>query len=29
MRKICAEYLSERYTLEVIDIYQYPEAEAA
>ena len=26
MRKICAEYLSERYTLEVIDIYQHPEA---
>ena len=26
MRKICAEYLTERYTLEVIDIYQHPEA---
>ena len=26
MRKICAEHLSERYTLEVIDIYQHPEA---
>jgi circadian clock protein KaiB len=26
MRKICAEHLSERYTLEVIDIYQNPEA---
>jgi circadian clock protein KaiB len=26
MRRICAEYLSERYTLEVIDIYQHPEA---
>ncbi len=25
MRKICAEFLSERYTLEVIDIYQHPE----
>src|SRR3954464_10321403 len=26
MRRICAEYLSDRYTLEVIDIYQHPEA---
>jgi circadian clock protein KaiB len=26
MRRICTEYLSERYTLEVIDIYQHPEA---
>jgi circadian clock protein KaiB len=26
MRNICAEYLTERYTLEVIDIYQHPEA---
>jgi circadian clock protein KaiB len=26
MRRSCAEYLSERYTLEVIDIYQHPEA---
>jgi circadian clock protein KaiB len=26
MRRICAEYLSQRYTLEVIDIYQHPEA---
>ena len=26
MRKICAEHLSERYTLEVIDIYLNPEA---
>ena len=26
MRRICAEHLSERYTLEVIDIYQHPEA---
>jgi circadian clock protein KaiB len=26
MRRICAEHLSERYTLEVIDVYQHPEA---
>jgi circadian clock protein KaiB len=26
MRKICAEHLSSRYTLEVIDIYLHPEA---
>ena len=26
MRKICAEYLSDRYTLDVIDIYKNPEA---
>ena len=26
MRKICAEHLSDRYTLEVIDIYLHPEA---
>jgi circadian clock protein KaiB len=26
MRKICAEHLSARYTLEVIDIYLHPEA---
>jgi circadian clock protein KaiB len=26
MRKICAEHLSERYTLEVIDIYLNPGA---
>jgi circadian clock protein KaiB len=26
MRRICAEYLSQHYTLEVIDIYQHPEA---
>jgi circadian clock protein KaiB len=26
MRRICAEHLSDRYTLEVIDIYQNPEA---
>ena len=26
MRRICAEYLDQRYTLEVIDIYQHPEA---
>jgi circadian clock protein KaiB len=26
MRRICAEHLSQRYTLEVIDIYQHPEA---
>ena len=26
MRRICAEHLSGRYTLEVIDIYQHPEA---
>src|SRR4051812_49940372 len=26
MRRICADYLSDRYTLEVIDIYQHPEA---
>jgi circadian clock protein KaiB len=26
MRRICAEHLSDRYTLEVIDIYQHPEA---
>ena len=25
MRRICAEHLSGRYTLEVIDIYQHPE----
>jgi circadian clock protein KaiB len=26
MRRICAEYLSDRYSLEIIDIYQHPEA---
>jgi circadian clock protein KaiB len=26
MRRICAEHLSDRYTLEVIDIYLHPEA---
>jgi circadian clock protein KaiB len=26
MRRICAQHLSQRYTLEVIDIYQNPEA---
>lgn len=26
MRKICAEHLSDRYILEVIDIYLHPEA---
>jgi circadian clock protein KaiB len=26
MRRICAEHLSDRYTLEVIDIYLNPEA---
>ncbi|MFL6305094.1 MAG: circadian clock KaiB family protein [Candidatus Sulfotelmatobacter sp.] len=26
MQKICKEHLSERYTLEVIDIYLHPEA---
>ena len=26
MRRICAEHLAEHYTLEVIDIYQHPEA---
>jgi circadian clock protein KaiB len=26
MRRICAEYLSQRYTLEIIDIYLHPEA---
>jgi circadian clock protein KaiB len=26
MRKICLEHLSDRYTLEVIDIYLHPEA---
>ena len=26
MRKICAEHLSDRYKLEVIDIYLHPEA---
>src|SRR3954468_24762320 len=26
MRKICAEHISARYTLEVIDIYLHPEA---
>ena len=26
MRRICAEYLDQHYTLEVIDIYQHPEA---
>jgi circadian clock protein KaiB len=26
MRRICAEHLSQRYNLEVIDIYQHPEA---
>jgi circadian clock protein KaiB len=26
MRKICAEFLSDRYTLDVIDIYKNPEA---
>ena len=26
MRRICAEHLAGRYTLEVIDIYQHPEA---
>ena len=25
MRRICAEHLSGRYSLEVIDIYQHPE----
>jgi circadian clock protein KaiB len=25
MRKICTEHLSDRYTLEVIDIYLHPE----
>jgi circadian clock protein KaiB len=26
MRRICADHLSLRYSLEVIDIYQHPEA---
>jgi circadian clock protein KaiB len=26
MRRICAEHLAENYTLEVIDLYQHPEA---
>lgn len=26
MRRICAEHLSRRYSLEIIDIYQNPEA---
>jgi len=26
LRRICAEHLAEHYTLEVIDIYQHPEA---
>ena len=26
MRRICAEYLDQRYTFEVIDIYLHPEA---
>jgi circadian clock protein KaiB len=26
MRRICGEHLSQRYNLEVIDIYQHPEA---
>jgi len=26
MRRICAEYLDQRYSLEIIDIYQHPEA---
>ena len=26
MRRICAEHISERYTLEIIDIYLHPEA---
>ena len=26
MRRICAEHLSERYSLEIIDIYKHPEA---
>ena len=26
LRQICEEYLAGRYTLEVVDIYQYPEA---
>jgi circadian clock protein KaiB len=26
MRRICAEHLSQRYSLEIIDIYLHPEA---
>ncbi len=26
MKRICAEHLSQRYTLEIIDIYKHPEA---
>ena len=26
MRRICAEHISERYALEIIDIYLHPEA---
>jgi circadian clock protein KaiB len=26
MRRICTEYLDQRYSLEIIDIYQHPEA---
>ena len=26
MRRICTEHISERYTLEIIDIYLHPEA---
>jgi circadian clock protein KaiB len=26
MQRICAEYLDQRYSLEIIDIYQHPEA---
>jgi circadian clock protein KaiB len=26
MRRICAEHLSQRYSLEIIDIYTHPEA---
>ena len=26
MRRICAEHISQRYTLEIIDIYLHPEA---
>jgi circadian clock protein KaiB len=26
MRRICSEYLDQRYSLEIIDIYQHPEA---
>jgi circadian clock protein KaiB len=26
MKRICAEHLSQRYSLEIIDIYKHPEA---